>query len=85
VLSCKQVVDRADQWLAGELPWRPRFGVLAHLMTCSLCRRYLRQLRLVLAALPHLRPRATEEQVEAVMARVRTMPQDPRADPPPQS
>lgn len=70
MLSCKQVVDRADHLLAGEMPWRQRAGVFFHLVICVHCRRYMRQLRALLAALPHLRPRATEAQVDAVMARL---------------
>lgn len=70
MLSCKQVVDRADHVLAGELPWRQRVGVWVHLAICVHCRRYLRQLRVLLPALPHLRQRASEAQVDAVMARL---------------
>lgn len=70
MLSCKQVVDRADHVLAGELPWRQRAGVFVHLVICVHCRRYLRQLRVLLGALPHLRQRASDAQVDAVMARL---------------
>lgn len=70
MLSCKQVVDRTDHLLAGEMPWRQRLGIFAHLALCVHCRRYLRQVRVLLAALPHLRPRATEAQIDAVMARL---------------
>ncbi len=78
MLSCKQVVDRADHLLAGELPWRQRASVFFHLVICVHCRRYLRQLRVLLGALPHLRQRATEAQVDAVMARLH---QPDRPDP----
>lgn len=78
MLSCKQVVDRADHLLANEMPWRQRAGVFFHLAICVHCRRYVRQLRVLLAALPHLRRRATDAQVDAVMARLqRPDPADP--------
>lgn len=71
MLSCKQVVDDADHLLAGEVTFRRRLSIRLHLLICVHCRRYLRQLKLLLAALPHLRGRTRPEQVDAVMAQVR--------------
>lgn len=82
MLSCKQVVDSADALLARELPWRRRLGIYVHVAVCAHCRRYLRQLRTLLTTLPHLRGRATEAQVDAVMARINSIPRDRRSGPP---
>ncbi len=71
MLSCKQVVDDADHLLAGEVTLRRRLSIRLHVLMCVHCRRYLRQLQLLLAALPHLRARTRPEQVDAVMAQVR--------------
>lgn len=70
MLSCKNVVDDADRLLAGELTLRQRLAVRLHLLICVHCRRYLHQLKLLLRALPHLRRRASEAEVDAVMARI---------------
>lgn len=70
MLSCKQVVSDADHLLAGEVTRRQRLAIGLHLLICIHCRRYLRQLRLLLGALPHLRRRTEAEQVDAVMARL---------------
>jgi hypothetical protein len=79
VLSCKQVVDGADRLLAGEISLRQRLAMRLHLLICVHCRRYLRQMGLLLNALPHLRRRAADPaQVDTVMARVR----DARNEPP---
>lgn len=79
MLNCKQVVERADHLLAGEMPWRQRVGVWLHLAICDHCRRYLRQLRQLLAALPHLRRRATDAEIDAVMAKLRDTGADDKA------
>lgn len=67
MLSCKQVVDHSDHLLAGEVSRRQRLAIYLHLLICVHCRRYLRQLRLMLAALPRLRRRAEDSEVDAVM------------------
>lgn len=80
MLSCKQVVDDAEHLLAGEVSLRRRLAIRLHLLICVHCRRYLRQLQLLLAALPHLRGRARPEQVDAVMARLRARDSDSSGD-----
>lgn len=76
MLSCKQVVDRADALIAGEMTRRQRCAMWYHLVVCVHCRRYLRQLKLLLQTLPCLRRRAEAEQVEAVMQRLRNLPRE---------
>lgn len=81
MLSCKQVVDHSDQLLAGEVSRRQRLAIYLHLLICVHCRRYLRQLRLLLKALPRLRRRAEESEIEAVMQRLqRSQREAPTAD-----
>ncbi|MBI2379837.1 MAG: zf-HC2 domain-containing protein [Gammaproteobacteria bacterium] len=70
MLSCKEVVARADDYVDRNLGWREKLAVRLHLFLCSYCRRYVRQLRLLIAAL-RLRGRAaTEEEVAAVMRKI---------------
>ena len=71
MLSCKQVVADADHLIAGEPTLHKKMAIWLHLIICVHCRRYLRQLRLLLRSLPHLKSRSTDEQVDAVWARIR--------------
>lgn len=54
MLNCRQVEARASAYLDGELGWWQRRRVEAHLLVCDMCRRYLAQLRLVIATLRRL-------------------------------
>jgi glutaredoxin 3 len=46
MLSCKELSERASDYLDGELsPWT-RMEIRLHIFLCEHCRRYLRQLRL---------------------------------------
>ncbi len=44
MLSCKDVSKLVSESLEHPLPFRKRMGVRMHLMMCSLCRRYQRQM-----------------------------------------
>jgi anti-sigma factor RsiW len=54
MLSCKDVTRRASAYLDGDLGRWDRLRLLAHLAICKGCRRYLDQLRITVALLPHL-------------------------------
>jgi hypothetical protein len=51
VLNCKEITDRASDFLDATLPWRVRLEVRLHLMMCRYCREYVRQLSLVVRSL----------------------------------
>lgn len=52
MLKCDQVVQRADELVDGTaLSFRERLALRMHLLICHHCRRYLRQLKLLVAAL----------------------------------
>lgn len=70
MLSCREVVIDADQLLDGELNWRRRLAVKLHLLICHNCRRYVRQLRKLIVAIPYMHRRATDEEVSRVMSRI---------------
>lgn len=46
MLTCKELVGRSSDLLDGELTFRQRLAVTAHLAICLRCRRFIRQLRL---------------------------------------
>ena len=51
MLSCRELVANADELLVNNLDWRQRLRLRFHLLICVNCRRYLRQLRMLVAAL----------------------------------
>ena len=51
MLSCKDLVENADAYLEGDLPWWERAQIRVHLWMCSHCRRYVQQLGATIAAL----------------------------------
>ena len=67
MLSCREVVDDADRWIAGELSWRHRLVMRLHLSMCRHCRRYIHQLKMLIRAVPTMHVRASEEEVARVM------------------
>ena len=56
MLSCRDIVERASEYLDADLPWRVRLQVRLHLWMCAICREYLRQMRLVVATLRQVPP-----------------------------
>lgn len=67
MLTCKEIVERVDRLLEGDLSFRQRLAVRMHLMLCHRCRRYERQLRFLLQGLSKLHSPASDEEVNDVM------------------
>ncbi|MDF1782415.1 MAG: zf-HC2 domain-containing protein [Alcanivoracaceae bacterium] len=51
MLKCRDIPSEAEKLLAGELPFGERVSVRMHLFICHNCRRYVRQLKVLLGAL----------------------------------
>lgn len=71
MLSCREVVSSADALVDEELSWRQRLPLRLHLLLCRHCRRYVRNFRRLLRAVPFMHRPASDEEVEQVMERVR--------------
>jgi len=71
VLRCRDVPERASELLDGSLPLRARLALRLHLAMCSMCRRYLDQMRKTRALLARgrLDPPDSETE-EALIARI---------------
>ncbi|HUE87946.1 MAG TPA: zf-HC2 domain-containing protein [Vicinamibacterales bacterium] len=54
MLKCRDVAERASEYIDHELSWRGYLAVRLHLLMCRVCREYVRQLSLVAHALQHL-------------------------------
>jgi anti-sigma factor ChrR (cupin superfamily) len=71
MLTCRDVVQMASDYLDGQLSWRQRLGIRFHLLICDHCRRFMRQLTLVhsvLASGPE--PPPAEAEVSALAERL---------------
>ena len=49
--TCREVSELATDFQEGTLPWSRRLGVLVHVAMCSMCRAFLRSLRLTVRTL----------------------------------
>lgn len=67
MLNCKQVFEDADSLLAEELGTWQRLRVQMHLLICHHCRRYVRQLRVMVGALAGLHGKVRPEEVKKIM------------------
>lgn len=70
MLKCREVVDNADQLLDGVISRRQRFALKMHLLMCRHCRRYVRQLRALLRAVPFMHSQASDAEVSEVMEHI---------------
>jgi anti-sigma factor RsiW len=84
MLSCRDVTDRASAYLDGDLGWRARLCLRAHLAICRNCRRYLGQLRTtitILRRLPSALPRGEVDRIFVLFSAAMGDPQ-PKNDAP---
>lgn len=54
MLNCREITERASDFLDATLPWHVRLQVRLHVMMCRYCREYIRQLALVARTLRSL-------------------------------
>lgn len=77
MLSCKQLVACASDYLDRQQTLGERLMARQHLVFCRDCRRFVKQLRLAQATLKAM-PQAPEAGVEALAARLLAEHQAPR-------
>lgn len=70
MLKCREFVDTTDALLDGELTPRQRLSMRIHWLVCRHCRRYLKQLRALLAATPFMHRAASDEELARVLRAV---------------
>jgi hypothetical protein len=51
MISCKEATELVSRSLDSPLDWRQRLGLRLHLLVCSLCREFRRQLLFLREAL----------------------------------
>ncbi|MFZ0258178.1 MAG: zf-HC2 domain-containing protein [Gammaproteobacteria bacterium] len=68
MLNCRQVTNRASDYLDEALPFWERLQMQLHLALCHHCRRYLKQLRATVWALSGLpKTEVSEDTVRQVV------------------
>jgi len=55
MLSCKEITEKASDYLDKDLPFFTRLKVKMHLRICVHCKRYVEQLQLTIQALGKLK------------------------------
>jgi predicted anti-sigma-YlaC factor YlaD len=53
MLSCKDMVRSASDYLDGRLTWRQRIMLGLHLVMCAFCRRFFKQFKLACDTASH--------------------------------
>ena len=69
MLSCKELVAQASDYLDGQLTLGDRLLARQHLLFCRHCRRFLRQLRLAQATVKAL-PEAPVDDADEIVQRL---------------
>ena len=60
MFSCKDVTEKANQYIDQELPLGARLKVQLHLFVCVNCRQYIKQLHMTINALGRMRKPADD-------------------------
>ena len=85
MFSCKDVTEKANQYIDQELPLFTRLKVQLHLFVCVNCRVYLKQLRLTISTLGLMSgpedTNVSEEKVSEIVERLQKTPQPGNAKP----
>ena len=67
MLKCRDVPARAEQLMAGDMTTGQRLSLRMHLLMCAHCRRYARQLKILVGALPEVHEDASDTEIRRVL------------------
>ena len=70
MLSCRELVANADDLLIDNRDWRQRLRMRFHLLICVNCRRYVRQLRMMILALTKCQQSAQDSDAQDMLRRL---------------
>lgn len=77
MLSCRDITERASDYLDGDISGRQRLAIRMHIMICRHCRRLLRQLSLLRISLGRRQPQLTEAQQRQLLLKLGDQPPRP--------
>lgn len=72
MLDCKQITERSDEYLSGDLGIYERIQFRIHLLMCTYCRRYVRQTKILIATLQRLSGAVSPDKAKQIVNTVRT-------------
>lgn len=72
MLDCKQITERSDEYLSGDLGIYERIQFRIHLLMCTYCRRYVRQTKILIAMLQRLSGAVSPDKAKQIVNTVRT-------------
>ncbi len=81
MFSCREVHERASQFIDGESNMLTKTGVLMHILMCGNCRRFIKQLRLTVKTIqimPAQQQINDEEDLDAMADELLTKHVDPK-------
>lgn len=70
MFSCKDVTEKANQYIDQELPLGARLKVQLHLFVCVNCRHYIKQLHMTINALGRMRKPADDVTPEETVSEI---------------
>lgn len=70
MLKCRDVPQHAEMLMAGEMSASQRLALRVHLLMCRNCRRYVRQLKLMVGTLPQLPEDSTDDDIQRVLEKL---------------
>ena len=70
MFSCKDVTEKANQYIDQELPLGARLKVQLHLFVCVNCRQYIKQLHMTINALGRMRKPADDVTPEETVSEI---------------
>ena len=68
MLTCREVSERASQFVDGELGFWPAMQVRMHLVACRYCRRFVKQMRTVVRLVEKYGYTLPEDELDGRMA-----------------
>jgi hypothetical protein len=65
MVSCKEIVDKANDYLDGQISLPKRIGFRMHLFMCHHCNRYVRQLKTTIETLTRIEvPKCCDDETQ---------------------
>jgi len=67
MLKCKQITERSDEYISGDLGIYERIQFRVHLLMCQYCRRYVRQTKILIVVLQRLYGAISKEKARQII------------------
>jgi len=70
MLSCREVTEKASEYIDQNMPLGQRINFQMHLFMCKHCRQYLKQMRGVISIVKLHQPKISNEQAQQIVDRL---------------